>query len=113
MSKVKAAGRTPSQPPNAPVKFLNTITEPAGETGAKLIGLRTHRRRQRSRFRPATMESGADRYCRPFVSEHRQRAPPPNPIAPMARSRFVRRADEVERLPTKEIGSQRTRQRRR
>ena len=33
--KVKAAGRTPSHPPNSPVKFLNTITEPAGETSAK------------------------------------------------------------------------------
>ncbi len=103
--KVKAAGRTPSQPQNAPVKFLNTITEPAGETTAKV-----HRATDALSPPRVTMLAGDDGQVERIVISGP--SPANTPASAAAQSSTIQgtikiraTSDEVERLPVTATGS--------
>ena len=103
--KVKTAGRTPSQQPNGPVKFLNTITESAGETSAKVP-----RSADASSPPMVTELAGDDGQVERIVIAGP--LPTNSPASVAAQSNTIHdtikiraTSDEVERLPVKAIGS--------
>ena len=103
--KVNSAGPLPSQQPHAPVKFLNTITEPAGKTSDKL-----HRAADASSPPKVTISTGEGEKVERIVISGP--LPTNTPAKTAAQSNTIHgtirirtTSDEVERLPVKAIGS--------